>query len=81
MRERDAEAAGRADPLRDLAKQLNRHGGDPLALEFGSDQTHGLVARRSDGDEERDVDLIFDQASVTDTPITKEELLKEEDEE
>ncbi len=30
--------------------------------------------------EEKVCDLIFDAAKVTDTPITKEELLKEDDE-
>jgi hypothetical protein len=32
------------------SEQLQHHSGDSISLELGSDQTHGLIADRSDWD-------------------------------
>ncbi|RPJ38224.1 MAG: hypothetical protein EHM27_11500 [Deltaproteobacteria bacterium] len=40
---------------------MDNHRRNPLALQFGGYQTHGLVAHGSDGDEERDIHPVLDQ--------------------
>jgi hypothetical protein len=45
----------------DTAQQLNCHRRDTLALEFGREQTHGLVAYRSNRHQQGDIDTVFNQ--------------------
>ena len=47
--------------LGDATQQLNCHRRDTLALQFRCDQTHGLVAYRSDRHQQSDIDAIFNQ--------------------
>ena len=61
MRERNEEGARRADALGDLAEELDRDRSDAAALELCGDQTHGLVAGRSDRDEQGDIDPVLDE--------------------
>ena len=57
--ERHAQRAWWADALSYFAKQLDHHGRNPLPLQFRRDQAHGLIAHRSDGHEQRDIDRVF----------------------
>jgi len=50
-----------AHPLGHLAKQVECDGRDPLPLKLGGDQTHGLVAHGSHGNQERHVGLVLDE--------------------
>ena len=59
--ERDDQRARGPHFLGHFAQQLNRHRGDTLALQFRRHQAHGLVAYRSDGHQQGDVDTIFNQ--------------------
>ncbi len=61
MPERHEEGARWAHALRYLAQQLDGDRGDALAFQFGCDQTHGLVAEGSHGDQQRHVDTVGDQ--------------------
>ena len=61
MLERDEERPGRAHALGHFAKELDRHGRNPLTFQFGRDQTHGLVAHWSDRNQQRHVHGVFDQ--------------------
>jgi len=56
--ERHQESPRRAHSLGGHAQELDAHRRDALPLQLRSDQTHGLVADGSDGDEERDVHTI-----------------------
>ena len=64
-----------------MAEARNYPGQERMVLDFYRQNPNAAVQMRAPIYEEKVVDLIFDQAKVTDTPITKEELLKEEDEE
>ncbi len=55
------ERARWANLLGDHAQELDHDGGDPAPFERGGDQTHGLVAGGSDGDEEGEVDLVLNK--------------------
>jgi hypothetical protein len=57
----EEDAAGREHRGGDVAGAGEGHGGDPVGLEVPGDQTHGLMADRSDGHEERGVHLVFAQ--------------------
>ena len=59
----------------------NYPGQERQVLDFYRQNPNAAAQMRAPIYEEKVVDLIFDQAKVTDKPITKEELLKEEDEE
>ena len=59
--ERHEQRARRTHALGHFAKELNCHGRNAAAFEFGGDQTHGLVAYRSDGHQQCDVHRVFDQ--------------------
>jgi hypothetical protein len=58
MFERNEESPRWAHSQGRFAQKLNDHGADPLALEFGCDQTHGLVTEWSDGSEQSNVDCV-----------------------
>ncbi|WP_298163041.1 trigger factor [Brevundimonas sp.] len=64
-----------------MAEARNYPGQERMVLDFYRQNPNAAAQMRAPIYEEKVVDLIFDQATVTDTPITKEELLKEEDEE
>ena len=64
-----------------MAEARNYPGQERMVLDFYRQNPNAAAQMRAPIYEEKVVDLIFDQAKVTDTPITKEELLKEEDEE
>ena len=59
--ERDNQRARGPNFFSDTAQQLNCHRRDPLALQFRRDQTHGLVAYRSDRHQQGDIDTVFNQ--------------------
>ena len=52
---------GRLDLFGCQTQKLDNDGRNSLTFQFGGDQTHGLVADRSDGNQQRNVDLIFNQ--------------------
>ncbi len=58
MSKRDEERARRAYPFGNLPEQLDGDCCDPLALQLCCDQAHGLVAERSDRDQQCDVNAI-----------------------
>ena len=64
-----------------MAEARNYPGQERMVLDFYRQNPNAAAQMRAPIYEEKVVDLIFDQAKVTDKPITKEELLKEEDEE
>lgn len=51
----------RPHPLCGDSRKLDAHGRDALPLELRADQTHGLVADGSDGNQERDVHAVCDE--------------------
>ncbi len=53
--------AWRAHALGHFSKELYYHGRNALALQFGCDQTHGLVAHRSDRHQQSHVHHVFDE--------------------
>ncbi|WP_296169800.1 trigger factor [uncultured Brevundimonas sp.] len=57
----------------------NYPGQERQVLDFYRQNPNAAAQMRAPIYEEKVCDLIFDQAEVTDTPITKEELLKEDD--
>lgn len=57
----------------------NYPGQERQVLDFYRQNPNAAAQMRAPIYEEKVCDLIFDQAKVTDTPITKEELLKEDD--
>jgi hypothetical protein len=59
--ERDNQRARGPHFLSDVTQQLNCHRRDALTLQFGCDQTHGLVAYRSDRYQQGDIDTVFNQ--------------------
>ena len=59
--ERDDQRARGPHFLGHFAQQLNRYRRNTLALQFRRHQAHGLVAYRSDGHQQGDVDTIFNQ--------------------
>ena len=61
MFERDEQRPRRPDFLSHMAQQLEDDGRNPLAFQLGGDQTHGLVAHRSDRHQQRDVHAILHQ--------------------
>jgi trigger factor len=63
-----------------MAEARNYPGQERMVLDFYRQNPNAAAQMRAPIYEEKVVDLIFDQAKVTDKPITKEELLKEEDE-
>ena len=63
-----------------MAEARNYRGQERQVLDFYRQNPNAAAQMRAPIYEEKVVDLIFDQAKVTDTPITKEELLKDEDE-
>ena len=58
--ERHQQRSWRSHGLGYLAQQLDRYCRHTLSLELRRDQTDRLMAHRSHGDKERDVDLIVD---------------------
>jgi len=63
-----------------MAEARNYPGQEKMVLDFYRQNPNAAAQMRAPIYEEKVVDLIFSQAETTDTPITKEELLKEEDE-
>ncbi|RYG07277.1 MAG: trigger factor, partial [Caulobacteraceae bacterium] len=63
-----------------MAEARNYPGQERQVLDFYRQNPNAAAQMRAPIYEEKVVDLIFSQAETTDTPITKEELLKEEDE-
>ena len=63
-----------------MAEARNYRGQERQVLDFYRQNPNAAAQMRAPIYEEKVVDLIFDQAKVTDTPITKEDLLKDEDE-
>lgn len=63
-----------------MAEARNYPGQEQQVLEFYRQNQNAAASMRAPIYEEKVCDLIFDQAKVKDTPITKEELLKEDDE-
>ncbi|QTC92533.1 trigger factor [Brevundimonas goettingensis] len=63
-----------------MAEARNYPGQERMVLDFYRQNPNAAAQMRAPIYEEKVVDLIFGQAETTDTPITKEELLKEEDE-
>lgn len=63
-----------------MQEARNFPGQERMVLDFYRNNPNAAAQMRAPIYEEKVVDLIFGQATVTDTPITKEELLKEEDE-
>ena len=45
--------------LHDVTGAADDHGGEPRLLEMARDQTHGLVANRSQGNEHHQIDIVF----------------------
>ena len=64
-----------------MAEARNYPGQEQQVLEFYRQNQNAAASMRAPIYEEKVCDLIFDKAKVKDTPITKEELLKEDDEE
>ena len=63
-----------------MAEARNYRGQERQVLDFYRQNPNAAAQMRAPIYEEKVVDLIFDQAKVTDTKISKEELLKDEDE-
>ena len=63
-----------------LQEARNYPGQERQVLEFYRQNPNAAAQMRAPIYEEKVVDLIFDKAEVTDAPISKEDLLKEEDE-
>ena len=63
-----------------MAEARNYPGQERMVLDFYKQNPNAAAQMRAPIYEEKVVDLIFGQAETTDTPITKEELLKEEEE-
>ena len=63
-----------------MAEARNYPGQERMVLDFYRQNPNAAAQMRAPIYEEKVVDLIFDQAALTDTKISKEELLKEEDE-
>jgi trigger factor len=63
-----------------MAEARNYPGQERMVLDFYRQNPNASAQLRAPIYEEKVVDLIVSQAETTDTPITKEELLKEEDE-
>jgi len=61
MLERDEQRPRWPDFLSHMAQQLEDDGRNSLAFQLGGDQTHGLVAHRSDRHQQRDVHAIHNQ--------------------
>ncbi len=59
--ERQDQSAGRADALGNLSQELKGDSGNALAFQLRRDQTHGLVAHRSDRDQQSGIDMISHQ--------------------
>jgi len=79
---------GRANNVQVTEQELNNAimnearnypGQERQVLDFYRQNPNAAAQMRAPIYEEKVCDLIFDQAKVTDTPITKEELLKEDD--
>ena len=62
-----------------MAEARNYPGQERQVLDFYRQNPNAAAQMRAPIYEEKVCDLIFDTAKVTDTPITKEELLKEDD--
>ncbi|MNU29788.1 Trigger factor [compost metagenome] len=63
-----------------MAEARNYPGQEKMVLDFYRQNPNAAAQLRAPIYEEKVVDLIVGIAEVTDTPISKEELLKEEDE-
>ena len=63
-----------------MAEARNYPGQEKMVLDFYRQNPNAAAQLRAPIYEEKVVDLIFSQAETTDTPITKEELLKDEEE-
>lgn len=63
-----------------MAEARNYPGQEKMVLDFYRENPNAAAQLRAPIYEEKVVDLIVGVAEVTDTPITKEELMKEEDE-
>jgi trigger factor len=63
-----------------MAEARNYPGQERMVLDFYRQNPNAAAQMRAPIYEEKVVDLIFGQAETTDTPITKEDLLKEEEE-
>ena len=61
MLERDEQGPRGPDFLSHMAQQLEDDSRNPLAFQLGGDQTHGLVAHRSDRCQQRHVHSILNQ--------------------
>ena len=70
----------RFDKERIMAEARNYPGQERAVLDFYRQNPNAAAQMRAPIYEEKVVDLIFDQAELTDTKISKEELLKDEDE-
>jgi len=58
---RHEESPGRSHFLRHFTQERKAYGGDATLLDDAGDQSHGLVAHRSDGHQEYGVYLILPQ--------------------
>ena len=56
--ERYGECAGWTNVLRHVTQQRNTHSGDAFSLEHSGEQSHGLRAHRSYGDQEHRLDIV-----------------------
>ena len=54
----DGGQAGKAHALLQRPDGIQHHGGDPGFFDFSGYETHGRVALRSDGHEDREIDLL-----------------------
>lgn len=61
VRIRDKDRARGTDLTRSELEELENDRRNSASFEFGGDQTHGLVAGRSDRDQQRQVDLVVDE--------------------
>ncbi len=61
MPERHEQRPRRAHAYGDLAQELDSHRGDSVAFQFSSYQAHGLIAERSDGYQQGNIDGVGDQ--------------------
>lgn len=61
MAKRDGKRTRGAYFLGNLSQEHDADGRDPAPLQLRGDQAHGLIAHRSDRDEERRVDAVLDE--------------------
>jgi hypothetical protein len=61
VRIRDKDRSRGTDLTRSELEELENDRRNLASFEFGGDQTHGLVAGRSDRDQQRQIDLVVDE--------------------